>query len=110
MAIQIDPSPAETTPYGTELGVGAVLEGSLSRSANKLHVTAQLVSTQNGYHLWSGTYDGQRDELYSIEEQIVKQTSRLLGVASREQEPSFSGRRTENSEAHDLYLGGRYFW
>jgi len=109
-AFQFRDKGEDVRKIGTQLGVGAVLEGSLSRSANKLHVTAQLVSTQNGYHLWSGTYDGQRDELYSIEEQIVKQTSRLLGVASREQEPSFSGRRTENSEAHDLYLEGRYFW
>ena len=52
--------------------MGAVIEGGLSRSENKLHITAQLVSTQDGYHFWSGTFDSEPNEIYSVEEQIVR--------------------------------------
>jgi TolB-like protein/tetratricopeptide (TPR) repeat protein len=95
---------------GEQLNVGAVLEGSVSRSDDELHVTAQLISTQNGYHLWTGTYDGEHSEIYAIEKQIVRQTIRRLGIAATGQERTSANRRTENPEAHDLYLEGRYYW
>jgi TolB-like protein/DNA-binding winged helix-turn-helix (wHTH) protein/Flp pilus assembly protein TadD len=95
---------------GEQLNVGTVMEGSVSRSGNKLHVTAQLINTQNGYHLWSGTYDGERSEIYAVEEQIVRQTIRTLGIAATGQEQTGPKGRTENPEAHDLYLEGRYLW
>jgi TolB-like protein len=95
---------------GQQLNVGAIMEGSVRRSGDELHVTAQLISTQNGYHLWSGTYDGGRGELYSIEDQIVRQTIRMLGVATTGDGQNSQNRRTENPQAHDLYLEGRYFW
>jgi len=95
---------------GKELGVGAVLEGSVSRSGGKFHITAQLVSTQDGYHLWSGTYDGQLSQMYAIQEKIVDHTARTLGIAANARAPSSAHGQTENPEAHDLYLEGRYFW
>ena len=95
---------------GKELGVGAVLEGGVSRSGGRFHITAQLVSTQNGYHLWSGIYDGQLSQMYTIQEKIVDQTARTLGIAGNARAPSSAHRQTENPEAHDLYLEGRYFW
>jgi DNA-binding winged helix-turn-helix (wHTH) protein/TolB-like protein/Tfp pilus assembly protein PilF len=95
---------------GSQLGVKAVIEGSIGESGHVLHVTARLISTQNGYHLWSGAYDGERSTLYSIEEQIVRQTAQALGVPAIGQEQTSSNRRTEDPEAHDLYLEGRYFW
>jgi TolB-like protein/DNA-binding winged helix-turn-helix (wHTH) protein/Tfp pilus assembly protein PilF len=95
---------------GEQLGVGAVLEGSVSRSGDRFHITAQLVSTQNGYHLWSGIYDGQLSQMYTIQEKIVDQTARTLGIAANAHAPSSAHRQTKNPEAHDLYLEGRYFW
>jgi len=95
---------------GQQLNVGTIVEGSVTKSGNKLHVTAQLINTQNGYHLWSGVYDGERGEIYAMEEKIVRQTLRTLGLAATAQEPTGPRRRTENPEAHDLYLEGRYSW
>jgi TolB-like protein/DNA-binding winged helix-turn-helix (wHTH) protein len=95
---------------GQQLNVGTVVEGSVTRSGNKLHVTAQLINTQNGYHLWSGAYDGERSEVYAMEEQIVRQTLGALGIAATAQEQTGPKGRTENPEAHDLYLEGRYLW
>jgi TolB-like protein/DNA-binding winged helix-turn-helix (wHTH) protein/tetratricopeptide (TPR) repeat protein len=95
---------------GKQLGVGAVLEGSVSRSGGRFHITAQLVSTQNGYHLWSGAYDGQPGQIYAVQETIVEQTTRTLGVSVNEHAASTAHGQTANPEAHDLYLEGRYYW
>jgi TolB-like protein/DNA-binding winged helix-turn-helix (wHTH) protein/tetratricopeptide (TPR) repeat protein len=94
---------------GQQLNVGAVLEGSVSRSGAKLHVTAQLISTQNGYHLWSHAFDGEPGQIYTIQQGIVGETTRILGVPFGERSLSSTHRQT-NPEAHDLYLRGRYFW
>src|SRR5207247_936375 len=88
---------------GKQLAVGAVIEGGLSRSENKLHITAQLVSTQDGYHFWSGTFDSEPNEIYSVEEQIVYQTLHALGITPEEGNRTWANQRTENPEAHDLY-------
>ena len=95
---------------GNQLNVGAIIEGSLSKTGDKLHVTAQLINARNGYHFWSGEYDGDPKEIYGIEEQIVSQTTRALGISDNGPRASVATRRTENPEAHDLYLEGRYFW
>jgi TolB-like protein/DNA-binding winged helix-turn-helix (wHTH) protein/Tfp pilus assembly protein PilF len=95
---------------GAQLNVGAVVEGSVARSGDNLHMTAQVINTQNGYHLWSGEYDGKRREIYAMEEQIVRQTIRVLGIAATTQGQALTNRRSEDPEAHDLYLEGRYLW
>ena len=82
----------------------------MSRSGNKLHITAQLVSTQNGYHLWSHSYDGEPSQIYAIQEGIVADSARTLGVFVNTHAESQTHRQTANPEAHDLYLRGRYFW
>ena len=72
---------------GKQLAVGAVIEGGLSRSENKLHITAQLVSTQDGYHFWSGTFDSEPNEIYSVEEQIVYPDITRVRYHARGREP-----------------------
>lgn len=95
---------------GERLNVGAILEGSVTKSGKDLHLTAQLISTHDGYHLWSATYDGENGELYAIEDQIVRQALRALAISSNEPRRVSEKPRTENPEAHDLYLEGRYAW
>src|SRR5947209_2328634 len=92
---------------GQELNVSAVLEGSLSQSGEKLHVTAQLIDTRSGYHLWSRAYDGTLSDVDIIQQQIVDQTYKALGVA----ETRVAARPAPpvNPAARDLYLRGRYF-
>ncbi|HLW78666.1 MAG TPA: hypothetical protein VKU44_03615, partial [Terriglobia bacterium] len=95
---------------GEQLNVGAVLEGSVSKQGDRLRVTAQLISAADGYHLWSGGYDGQESDLFAIQENIVRETARALRMSIPPgPERALPSRRTENPEAHDLYLQGRYF-
>jgi len=94
---------------GRELGVDAVVEGSVRKSGRTLRISAQLVSTQNGYRLWSSVYDREVDDALAIQEEIARSiaarlTGSLLGSAVRPGQP------TRNPGAYDLYLRGRFAW
>jgi TolB-like protein/DNA-binding winged helix-turn-helix (wHTH) protein len=92
---------------GATLGVAYVLEGSVRRSADRVRVTAQLVATRDGAHLWSETYDRPASDVLQLQGEIATTLSRSLEIgigADRLQ----STRRLKNDEAYDLYLRGRY--
>ena len=96
---------------GRRLDVGAVLEGSVRRDEYKLRVTAQLVSVQDGYHLWSETYDRELRDVFAIQDEIsrsIVETVRptLLGDA----EAKLVEAPTRSLEAYDHYLRGRHYW
>ncbi len=94
---------------GDELNVATVLEGSVRREGNQLRVVAQLIGVADGYHLWSKTYDRELKNVFTVEDElsraIVEQLRpRLIGVKTLVQQA------TSSSEAHNLYLQGRFFW
>lgn len=94
---------------GQDLNAEAVLEGSITQAGKGLRINAQLIDTRNGYHLWSKAYDVQPADLLASENDIVEETARALRISV----PAGvrpAKRDTENSEAHDLYLHGRYLW
>jgi serine/threonine protein kinase/tetratricopeptide (TPR) repeat protein len=95
---------------GQQLDVATVVEGSVRRAGARLRVTAQLVSVDNGYHLWSERYDRQMADVFEIQDEIVKSiveavVPALLGDAAHAVQ-----RPTENTEAYELYLKGRHYW
>ncbi len=94
---------------GQKLNVATVLEGSVRKSGNDVRITAQLVNVEDGYHLWSDSYDRKLDNIFVIQEDIatsvvtaLKQT--LLG----EDERILSARATDNVEAYTHFLKGRH--
>ncbi len=95
---------------GRQLEVATIVEGSVRRAGVRLRVTAQLVSVDNGYHLWSERYDRQMADVFEIQDEIVASIVKavvpaLLGDAGQAVE-----RSTENTEAYELYLKGRHYW
>ena len=95
----------------TRLGVTHVLEGSVRRAGDRLRVTAQLINSADGYHLWSDRYDRELKDIFAVQDDI----SHAVVSALREKlldQPSgqLVRRSTENLEAYDLYLKGRYVW
>lgn len=74
---------------GASLNVANVLEGSVRRAGDKARITAQLIRTSDGYHLWSETYDRQLDDVFEIQTGIADSVTRALGIvlddAQREQ-------------------------
>jgi hypothetical protein len=89
-----------------ELGVAHVLEGSVRKSGNHLRVTAQLVRADNGYHLWSETYDRQLDDVFKMQDEIAGAVVKALKVSLLDRD-SPSATLTTSSEAYELYLQAR---
>lgn len=93
---------------GARLGVEAVLEGSVRRSADRIRVTAQLVSTEDGYHLWSETYDRTLDDVFRIQEELARSIVDALAVRLPvEAKHELVQQGTTDLEAYTLVLKGR---
>jgi TolB-like protein/Tfp pilus assembly protein PilF len=88
-----------------ELGVAQVLEGSVRRSENQIRVTAQLVRADNGFHLWSQTYDRPLDDVFKVQDEIANAVVQALQITLMGGPLTRQG-GTENLEAYQLYLRG----
>lgn len=95
---------------GRDLGVGAILEGSVRRAGERLRITAQLVNVESGYQIWSERYDRQMTDVFDIQDEIVTSIVDTLAPALLPAAKDAVKRSTENLEAYQLYLKGRYFW
>src|SRR5439155_689491 len=88
------------------LGVAHVLEGSVRKSGNTLRITAQLIRVDNGYHVWSETYDRKLDDIFQVQDEIASAVVKALKVSLLEGEMP-KATRAANPEANALYLQGR---
>ena len=96
---------------GRKLNVETLLEGSVRKAGNRLRITAQLVNVADGYHLWSERYDREMEDVFAIQEEISLSIVDKLKVKLLKEEKVKLGKRyTDNPEAYNLYLKGRYFW
>ena len=94
---------------GAQLNVGAVLEGSVRKANGRLRVIAQLINVADGYHIWSETYDHETKDVFTIQESIAGAIVSSLRVRLTPGEKSRLARRyTDNLDAYNLYLRGRY--
>ena len=94
---------------GRELGTSHVLEGSLRRSGNILRVTAQLVSTRDGYHVWSATFDRSMDDVVKVQEEIARSVADNLEIRLTDRTAQrFAARRGGTPQAYELYLLARH--
>jgi len=98
--------PTTVSEIAKALSVANVLEGSVRKSGNRLRITAQLVRADNGYHLWSETYDRQFDDIFKIQDEIAAAVVTALRVSLLEPaEPHQAP--TVSTEAYTLYLQAR---
>jgi adenylate cyclase len=88
------------------LNVANVLEGSVRKSGNTLRITAQLVRADNGYHLWSHTYDRKLDDIFKIQDEIAGAVVQALKVSLLEASLARTS-ATQSTEAYTLYLQAR---
>jgi serine/threonine-protein kinase len=96
---------------GAQLGVSAVLEGTVRRAGNRLRITARLTDVGDGRHLWSERYDRDLEDIFVIQDEIAQTIvgtlrSHLLGTLGSVVPRHY----TENVRAYNLYLRGRYHW
>ena len=96
---------------GDKLGVSKVLEGSVRKQANHLRITAQLINVEDGFQIWSERYDRDFDDIFLIQDEIAMTITEKLKITLLLTERiSITTNPTENKEAYDLYLKGRFFW
>ncbi len=94
---------------GEQLGVGAILEGSVRKFGDDIRVSVQLVDLDTGSHLWSQTFDQELDDIFVIQEQIALATAGALGVTLGVGDPNaFRGAGTDNFAAYEAYLRKDY--
>jgi TolB-like protein/DNA-binding winged helix-turn-helix (wHTH) protein len=88
------------------LGVDGILEGSVNRSANRVHVNLQLIYAPTDTHIWAQSYDRDLNAAMSLPAELAQVIATQAKVDPTPVRPS----RAMNPEAHDAYLRGRYFW
>ncbi len=93
---------------GEQLSVTNILEGSVRKDGNDVRITAQLINSQTGFHLWSDTYDRRIDDIFYIQEDIARSVAGALSIAlDVEGRNDLPGTGTSNVEAYNAYLEGR---
>lgn len=102
--------PQDVREIGAKLNVQAVLEGTVRKAGDRLRITAQLMSAADGYHLWSATYDRQMTDLFSVQEEISQAIVNTLKIKLAGGRPARVKRYTEDPEAYQLYLKGRFYF
>jgi TolB-like protein/Flp pilus assembly protein TadD len=96
---------------GRELQVDAVLEGRFQRSENRLRLTVQMLRTADGDSFWADSFNAEVEDLFDVQDQIaVRVVSALSKKLTDESQARLKKRDTENVEAFQEYLKGRYFW
>jgi TolB-like protein/Flp pilus assembly protein TadD len=104
-------SPENLREIAKQLGVMNVLEGSVQRSNDQVRVNVQLINALTDAHLWADMYDRKLTDIFTVESDIAKTIAdtlqaRLTGSEQR----ALAAHPTENPEAYQLYLQGRFFW
>jgi TolB-like protein len=94
---------------GEQLGVEHVLEGSIRKAGNRLRITAQLVKADDGFHLWSETYDRELTDVFAIQDEIARAITEALAIelALDGSNESLAKVQTSNMDAYDRYLEAR---
>ena len=98
---------------GRELGVETVLEGSVRQAGDQVRITAQLIDTETGFHLWSETYNRQLADIFQVQDEIAGAIVAKLRIQLAPKEQQLAQRTrapTQNVEAYELYLQGRAIW
>ncbi len=97
---------------GSQLGVSNILEGSVRKSGNRVRITAQLVSSIDGYHFFSETYDRTLEDIFAVQDEIAQKITFLLRehLGETEHQEKLVKTPTKNIEAYETYLRGLFFF
>jgi serine/threonine protein kinase/tetratricopeptide (TPR) repeat protein len=94
-----------------ELGVLTVLEGSVRRAGNRVRIVGQLIDAKTEENLWADTYDRQMEDIFDIQSDVSKRiASALQTELSPVEKKKIESKPTENLDAYNLYLQGRFYW
>ena len=100
-----------TPDIAEKLNVDAVVEGSVSRSGDKVRITAQLIDARADKHLWAKTFERSSRDVLALQAELASAIAREVNVRLTSSEQlRLTAIPSVNPEAHDAYLKGRYFF
>ena len=92
-----------------KLRAGTVLEGSVRKAGNRLRINAKLISTKDGYHLWSERYDRDIEDVFAVQDEIARSVVEKLKVKLLgKTDAPLVARQVDDVEAYNLFLKGRF--
>jgi serine/threonine-protein kinase len=97
---------ADVTEIARKLNVRNILEGSLRREGNRIRVSAQLINSRDGFHIWSDTFERELQGVFAVQDEITRAIVDALKIKLAVAPPAVT---RQNTEAYDLYLKGLYF-
>src|SRR6266536_3534064 len=104
-------APNDLRQIAQQLGVANILEGSVQKANDQVRVNVQLINALTDAHLWADTYDRKLTDIFAVETEIAKTVADVLQAKlTGSEQHVIAARPTENTEAHQLYLKGRFFW
>ncbi|HSP87000.1 MAG TPA: adenylate/guanylate cyclase domain-containing protein [Ignavibacteriaceae bacterium] len=97
---------------GTKLNVNSVLEGSVRKSGNKIRITAQLINTVDGYHVWSEVFNGNLEDIFEVQDEISRKIANKLRerLLVKSVDVTLIKAHTKNVEAYNDYLKGIFYY
>lgn len=96
---------------GKELNVSTVLEGSVRKAGNRIRVTAQLINTDDGFHIWSENYDRELQDIFAVQDEIARKIlAKLKDRFALQDHKKIYESSTDSVEAYNYYLQGLYYW
>src|SRR4051812_5103271 len=103
-------APSDLRDIAKQLGVTNILEGSVQKANDQVRVNVQLINALTDAHLWADTYDRKLTDIFAVESEIAKTIAETLQAKlNSSAEHVLASRPTDNAEAHELYLKGRFF-
>src|SRR5690242_10571418 len=104
-------APENLPDIARQLGVAHILEGRVQKSGDAVRVSVQLIKAADDSHLWADTFDRKLTDIFSVESDIAKTIAETLQAKlTAPEQRAIAVRPTENPEAYQLYLKGRFFW
>jgi TolB-like protein/Tfp pilus assembly protein PilF len=95
---------------GRALNVASVVEGSVRRAGARVRITARLTDVAGGYQLWSDSYTRDLRDIFEVQDEIARDVARVLRVRLVGEDSSLVRRPTDDLDAYDAYLRGRFLW
>lgn len=101
----------DLSKIGRELQVDAVLDGRIQHVGERVRVSVQLIRTSDNATIWTGNFDDQFTNFFAVQDSISQKVLQSLALQMNEKERErFNRRGTENADAYQEYLLGRFFW
>jgi TolB-like protein/DNA-binding winged helix-turn-helix (wHTH) protein/Flp pilus assembly protein TadD len=94
-----------------ELGVDAVLEGSVSRAGGRVRINVQLIQASTDHHLWARSYDRDLQDVLTLQSELAQAIASEIQIQLTSEElANLAAKRPVNPQAYEAYLKGRFFW